>query len=335
MTKAMEVNMSAFDDAPREVTGLMAQRQGGAGRTHPMIVVAAGAVTLFAVVGIGVLTGLIPSAYSSSQNRTATPGVLPTVAGAAQAPIGTNTDVAPLASEPNKTLQTPAARPEKASPPVAPVQPRNNTAPQTPSAAAAPAAPATTSAAAPVPRYEQPSSARERSVNTSSTTGTSSSANAPSNGRTISTLPEASTSSASSGGNGVVISTNTAQTGYVVSTKTEPLSCANCGTVDSINKVAEAGQGSGVGAVIGGVVGGAIGRQMGNGRGRDVATVAGAVAGGLIGNQVEKSGKSTAHYEVRVKLEDGSYQTVRYDVEPAVRVGDRVRIERGRVERIN
>lgn len=327
--------MSGFEDAPREVVGSRTLGSAAASRTHPMIIVAAGAVTLFAAVGIGVLTGVIPSAYSSSQNRTATPGVLPTVAGAAQAPIGTNTDVAPLTSEPNKSLQTPAARPEKASSPVAPVQPRNNSAPQTPSAPAVPATPATTSAAAPVPRYEQPSSTRERPISTSSTTGSNSSPGVWSNSRTTSTLPEATASNPSSGGNGVVISTTTAQTGNVVSTKTEPLSCDNCGTVDSINKVAEAGQGSGVGAVIGGVVGGAIGRQMGNGRGRDVATVAGAVAGGLIGNQVEKSGKSTAHYEVRVKLEDGSYQTVRYDVEPAVRVGDRVRIERGRVERIN
>lgn len=308
--------MSALEDTPREVAGLLEMRPQARGRTHPMIIVAASAVTLFALVGIGVLTGLIPNAHS--ENRPATPAVLPTVAGAAQAPIGTNADVAPAVGTPPKPSQT-AAREPKTTTSTASKEPKV----------------VSSGSAAPVPRYEarqdQPSSGRERSTSSTTTNSTSS---GPNNSRTVSTLPDASTTAA--GGNGVVVSTNVAQTGNVVSTKTEPIaSCANCGIVDSINKVSEPGQGSGVGAVIGGVVGGAIGRQMGNGRGRDVATVAGAVAGGLIGNQVEKSGKTVAHYEVRVKLEDGTYQTVKVDTEPAVRVGDRVRIERGRVERIN
>jgi hypothetical protein len=32
---------------------------------------------------------------------------------------------------------------------------------------------------------------------------------------------------------------------------------------------------------------------------------------------------------VRVKLEDGTHRTMRYEAEPAFRVGDRVRIENG------
>jgi outer membrane lipoprotein SlyB len=334
LIRTMEAQMSAFGDTPREVAGLIAQPQYAKARTHPMIIVAAGAVTLFALVGIGVLTGVIPNAYS--ENRTATPhlpGVLPTVAGAAIAPIGTNADVAPIVNEPTKTLQAPTAREPKTPAAVAPSVPTAEK--QMPPAPTAPVVvPAATPVVAPIPRYEtryeQPSSGRERTVATNT---------ASSNGRTVSntvsTLPDASVNPSASN-NGVIVATNAAQTGNVVTTRVEaPTSCANCGTVDSINKVSEPGQGSGVGAVIGGVVGGAIGRQMGNGRGRDVATVAGAVAGGLIGNQVEKSGKTVAQYEVRVKLEDGTYQTVKADTEPAVRIGDRVRIERGRVERIN
>lgn len=320
--------MPGFEDASREVLNARTWGQSGSVRTHPMIIVAAGAVTLLAFVGIGVLTGVIPSAHSD--NRPATPGVLPTVAGAAIAPIGTNADVAPIVNEPTKTLQAPTGREPKMHTAVAPTGPiAPATLKPTPADAAASVnAPAATPAVAPVPRYEvrndQPSSGRERTVATNS---------APNNGHTVSntvsSLPDAPN-------NGVVVATNAAQTGNVLSTKAEPPTlCANCGTVDSVNKVSEPGQGSGVGAVIGGVVGGAIGRQMGNGRGRDVATVAGAVAGGLIGNQVEKSGKIVAHYEVRVKLEDGTYQTVKVDTEPAVRIGDRVRIERGRAERIN
>jgi outer membrane lipoprotein SlyB len=107
--------------------------------------------------------------------------------------------------------------------------------------------------------------------------------------------------------------------------------CTNCGTVSSISPIEKQGQGSGAGAVLGGLLGGVVGHQVGGGRGRDVATVAGAVGGALVGNEVEKSNKKTVSYDVRVHMENGSYRTLRYAAEPGYRVGDKVRIENGRL----
>jgi uncharacterized protein YcfJ len=107
--------------------------------------------------------------------------------------------------------------------------------------------------------------------------------------------------------------------------------CINCGVVSSISPIEKQGEGSGAGAVLGGVLGGVLGHQVGAGRGRDVATVAGALGGALVGNQVEKSNKRSVSYDVRVHMEDGSYRTVRYATEPGYRIGDKVRIENGRL----
>ena len=79
------------------------------------------------------------------------------------------------------------------------------------------------------------------------------------------------------------------------------------------------------------MLGGVLGHQVGGGRGRDVATVAGAVGGAFVGNEVEKSNKKTVAYDVRVHLEDGSYRTVRLATEPGYRIGDKVRIDNGKL----
>ena len=80
-------------------------------------------------------------------------------------------------------------------------------------------------------------------------------------------------------------------------------------------------------------LGGVLGHQVGGGRGRDVATVAGAVGGAVLGNQVEKNNRSSRSYDVRVRMEDNTFSTVRYNVEPNVRIGDKVRVEEGRLVR--
>lgn len=102
--------------------------------------------------------------------------------------------------------------------------------------------------------------------------------------------------------------------------------CKECGTVTSVNKVKKEGEGSGLGAVIGGVAGGVLGHQVGSGRGKDVATVAGAAGGAYAGHQIEKSQKSTTHYVVHVKLEDGTNRTFTYGSATSFRAGDKVRI---------
>lgn len=100
------------------------------------------------------------------------------------------------------------------------------------------------------------------------------------------------------------------------------------GEVDGI-----AGTGVGAGAVIGGVVGGVLGHQVGGGSGQDIATAAGVVGGAVVGHQIEKSTKQQQAYRIQVRLENGNYQTVTQDSIGDFRVGDRVRIENGRLYR--
>lgn len=108
------------------------------------------------------------------------------------------------------------------------------------------------------------------------------------------------------------------------------------GVVDSIQMVNTSAGGSGIaGSVVGGVVGGLLGHQIGGGRGQTAATVAGAVGGAVAGNEIDKRRQqnTTAAYQVGVRLDNGSYQTVVQDNVANLNVGDRVRVEDGRVYR--
>ncbi|KAI3596348.1 Outer membrane lipoprotein [Cupriavidus necator H850] len=86
---------------------------------------------------------------------------------------------------------------------------------------------------------------------------------------------------------------------------------------------------SGLGALGGAVVGGLLGNQVGKGNGRIVGTVVGAVGGGVAGNQIEKAVSKDTHYEVRVRMDDGSHRSFTYEQNPGVQVGQRVHLENG------
>jgi outer membrane lipoprotein SlyB len=108
------------------------------------------------------------------------------------------------------------------------------------------------------------------------------------------------------------------------------------GYVESVEVVAGETRAPGaIGAIGGAIAGGVLGNQIGEGRGRTAATIAGAVAGGVAGHQSEQSvrgsGAAAQAYRFRVRMDDGSYQTLTQDAHDNIRVGDRVRIENGRV----
>lgn len=105
------------------------------------------------------------------------------------------------------------------------------------------------------------------------------------------------------------------------------------GVVESIQLVQGGNDGIGVGTVAGGVVGGLLGNQVGSGSGRTAATVAGAVGGAVVGNQVEKSRSARQMYQVGVRLDNGTYQTLTQDSATDLGVGTRVRIENNRAYR--
>lgn len=104
------------------------------------------------------------------------------------------------------------------------------------------------------------------------------------------------------------------------------------GVIDSIESSRDGSSDLGAGTVIGGVVGGVLGHQVGGGSGRDLSTIAGAVGGAVVGHQIEKSRRQSA-YSVRVRLDNGDYETVTQQDVSDLRVKDRVRIENNRVLR--
>ncbi len=115
--------------------------------------------------------------------------------------------------------------------------------------------------------------------------------------------------------------------------KSQAPTCGNCGTIAAIRTVEQAGEGSGLGAIAGGVVGGLLGHQVGGGTGKDIATIAGAVGGGYAGHQVEKKVKTTKHYEITIRMDDGNHRTMAQETPPAFAIGDKVKIVDGALVR--
>ena len=108
------------------------------------------------------------------------------------------------------------------------------------------------------------------------------------------------------------------------------------GVVDSIQITqGNANNGVGAGAIVGGVVGGLLGNQVGGGSGRAVATAAGVVGGAVVGNQIEQNRRGPGQdlYVVGVRLDNGGYQTYTQESVSDLRIGNRVRVDGGRVYR--
>lgn len=120
---------------------------------------------------------------------------------------------------------------------------------------------------------------------------------------------------------------------------------AGYGVVQSIDLVQQGtttantgigGTGIGIGTIAGAVVGGVLGNQVGSGTGRTVATVAGAAGGAYIGDKIEnRQQQQTANvYRFTIRMDSGSYQTLNQSTNAGFRVGDRVRIDNGSLQRI-
>ena len=104
------------------------------------------------------------------------------------------------------------------------------------------------------------------------------------------------------------------------------------GNVSNIEIVSSASRGAG-GAVLGAVIGAVIGNQIGSGGGRAAATGLGAVGGAIVGNNLQKRNDSDV-YRVSVRLDDGSTGSFDYQSIDDLRVGDRVRVQGGQLNRV-
>lgn len=109
------------------------------------------------------------------------------------------------------------------------------------------------------------------------------------------------------------------------------------GVVDSIELVQQGnatGSTIGIGTLAGAVVGGVVGNQVGRGRGNTAATVIGAAGGAYVGHQLENKPTQRADvFRITVRMDDGSYQSLTQASNNNFRVGDRVRLESGVLQR--
>lgn len=112
------------------------------------------------------------------------------------------------------------------------------------------------------------------------------------------------------------------------------------GVVQSIDLVQQGntgigGSGVGIGTIAGAVIGGVLGNQVGSGTGRTVATVAGAAGGAYVGHELEnRQQQRTADvYRFTIRMDSGSYQTLTQNTSTGFRVGDRVRLDNGYLQR--
>lgn len=111
-----------------------------------------------------------------------------------------------------------------------------------------------------------------------------------------------------------------------------PPPCPECAVVSSIEPVAVEGEGTGLGAIAGGVLGAVVGNQIGGGSGRDIARIAGIAGGAYAGHQIEKSQRAGTAYDIVVRfVEDGSTARFRETAAPVWQVGDKVRVENGKL----
>lgn len=108
---------------------------------------------------------------------------------------------------------------------------------------------------------------------------------------------------------------------------------AQVGQVVRIDHVHARNNTTGAGALAGGLAGAAFGRQFGSSSdGKAMGTFLGAIAGIFIGNEIEKdqTGRQGV-VRISVALDDGSQRSFDYRDAGDLRVGDRVRVEGGRL----
>lgn len=116
-----------------------------------------------------------------------------------------------------------------------------------------------------------------------------------------------------------------------------PLPAGILGVVEAVREVkTPAEKSNGVGPIAGGVGGAILGSQIGKefgGKGfRNVLTVLGAAGGAFAGKEIERNVRATKHWEIDVRLDDGTQRTLTSDAQPYWQPGHRVRFLDGTLQ---
>jgi len=108
------------------------------------------------------------------------------------------------------------------------------------------------------------------------------------------------------------------------------------GTVARIEEISTHVGDSGGGSVLGAVIGGVLGNTVGHGMGRAAATGLGIFGGAVIGDNIERNNAQAASsvvYRVFVHFDDGSQRSFDYRGLNGLHNGERVRLDRGLLDR--
>jgi outer membrane lipoprotein SlyB len=112
----------------------------------------------------------------------------------------------------------------------------------------------------------------------------------------------------------------------------KPVPAGILGVVESVREIKQPQKTNGSGPILGGIAGAVGGHQIGSGNGNTLATILGAVGGAVAGTAVERNVRATSHWEVNVRLDDGSTRTMNSDVQPFWHGGERVRLLDGKLQ---
>ena len=103
--------------------------------------------------------------------------------------------------------------------------------------------------------------------------------------------------------------------------------CKDCGVINSIREIQQPRQETPSGAASGSLVGLVLYVPLGRGA-KETGSYAGAV-----GSREWQQRTSSTRYEFTVRMDDGDFRSVQKDGISALRVGDRVRLSSGQIER--
>ncbi len=259
---------------------------------HPLIAIAAVSITLFSLVGIAAVTGLIPASHNQSaqvetpQVQTATPPE--------------------AAAKPADTAQAAKAA-DVAAPPVSAPKPA--------------ARKVAAKRAKPVEHLAHPVEERQKMASADAPVLVAQTPPPPGYG---SAPPDYAPPPPPPPGYGT-------PPGYAPPPAVEPPRpiCHECGVIESVREVEVKRAAVGPGTVIGGIAGGILGNQVGRGNGRSAMTVLGAIGGAVAGHEIENNTNEAKRYEIAIRFEDGTTQQITQETPPAWRSGDRVRLVNG------
>ena len=102
--------------------------------------------------------------------------------------------------------------------------------------------------------------------------------------------------------------------------------CGDCAIVESVRAVEAAPRGGVIGSIGGAIAGAILGKELGEAHKQRMLTLLGAIGGAVAGRQIERQASQSTHYEVDLRLADGTLLRRRYEQAPPFAPGATIRL---------